>query len=189
MAKHETPVKRPKAKKKKTAVTALADEHDSRLDVPSKDGDGNGGNPSAATPQSQLPLEAPSLPIKKPKKRKAPPSETEAVLEQPGAKSKPKKNSRIENIPISTPMDHTPTSTVRTKTSAKLDSLKFKMENRITAIDNWTNLMRDYPTRAEILSKQVDRTQEEIFHLQEEINQERRVLEGDQHEALTQAES
>lgn len=71
------------------------------------------------------------------------------------------------------PPTHTPT-----VTSEALRTMQTAMQTKLTAIDNWTNILADYPERAEAIGKQVERTQGEIFDLLLGIEVEKRRLRG-----------
>lgn len=66
------------------------------------------------------------------------------------------------------PTDIKPTSTSVTS-SATLDQLEDKLFANLESIDKWTQMMADYPSRGEYLQKQVERVQQDIFKIQEEI--------------------
>ena len=63
-------------------------------------------------------------------------------------------------------------------TSAILRGLETAMQSKLTAIDNWTNILADYPDRAEAIGKQVERTQGEIFQIRGQMRTEREKTRG-----------
>ena len=74
-------------------------------------------------------------------------------------------------IDLATPLTPTPTPTPPPihRVGPTLDSLQKKMQEKLTAIDNWSNILVEYPDRASEIQKQVDRMQDEIFQLQGRI--------------------
>ena len=63
-------------------------------------------------------------------------------------------------------------------TSVVLCDLETAMQSKLTAIDNWTNILADYPDRAEAIGKQVERIQGEIFQIRGQMRTEREKIKG-----------
>ena len=57
--------------------------------------------------------------------------------------------------------------------SVRLRELQQAMQAKLTAIDNWTGILADYPERADTVGKQVERMQAEIFQLRGAIRLEK----------------
>ena len=72
---------------------------------------------------------------------------------------------------------NTATKTVsQTGTLDKLVDMQASMREKFDDIDMWTTISKDYPDDTEKLSRQIARTQHEIFELQQRIKEEKQRL-------------
>lgn len=56
----------------------------------------------------------------------------------------------------------------------RLTQLEVSLDKKFTEIDRWMSIQQQYPSRTNVVKKQIERMQAEIFDLQEEIEQVRR---------------
>ncbi|RXK42492.1 hypothetical protein M231_00046 [Tremella mesenterica] len=103
-------------------------------------------------------------------------AETKTESEEPLKK----KRKPLDLSPPTQATSSTPGLTGRASTSelnsAILTDLQGSILKKLQAIENWTKILAEYPEKAATTTKQIDRTQEEIFRLQEAIEVEKARL-------------
>jgi hypothetical protein len=83
-------------------------------------------------------------------------------------------STRPPNDPTPSASAHNPVAGSSESTSDQLTRLEISLDAKFTAIDRWMSIQQQYPERTNVVKKQIERMQGEIFDLQEEIEQVKR---------------